>query len=168
MLRRLLVAIVIVGAGAIVAPAFAHQQKVAITRILFSERTGNIEVMHRFYLHDAEAAVGEIFGTQADILAKEETRLTFASYVTERFALADQTGEGIELGLVGFELEGAFFWIYQESEKPAGGVTGLEIRHGALRDLWPEQVNTVNIEGRGPLQTLTFSGDLNMLDVVFD
>ena len=35
----------------------AHEMKSAITKVLFNQRTGNIEVMHRFYVHDAEHAV---------------------------------------------------------------------------------------------------------------
>ncbi len=31
--------------------------------------------------------------------------------------------------------------------------------HGALRDLWPAQVNMVNVEGKGKVKTLTFSGE---------
>ena len=37
--------------------AVAHQQKIAITTVLFNPRTENIEIMHRFNLHDAEHAV---------------------------------------------------------------------------------------------------------------
>jgi len=167
MLRKLLWILFIAGAGAIAVPASAHQQKAAFTKILFSASTGNIEVMHRFDLHDAEAAVGKVFGTPADISASEETRLAFATYVTERFSLTDQIGAPIELGLVGFELEGSFFWIYQESEISAAAITGLNITYDALRDLWPEQVNTVNVEGRGPLQTVIFSGDEEIQTVDF-
>ena len=50
------------------APLSAHQQKEAITRVLFNPRTGNIEVMHRFLLHDAEHAVKELVDAKADIL----------------------------------------------------------------------------------------------------
>jgi hypothetical protein len=42
------------------------------------------------------------------------------------------------------------------------------IRHNALRDLWPSQINTINIEGKGDLQTLTFSDSVELLKVEFD
>ncbi len=41
--------------------AAAHQQKIAITTVLFNPRTQNIEIMHRFNLHDAEHAVKALF-----------------------------------------------------------------------------------------------------------
>ena len=41
--------------------ADAHKIKTAFSIILFNERTNNLEVVHRFYLHDAEEAVWELF-----------------------------------------------------------------------------------------------------------
>ena len=41
------------------------------------------------------------------------------------------------------------------------------IRHDALRDLWPTQVNTLNVEGNGPLKTLTFTDNVTLLEVEF-
>jgi hypothetical protein len=37
--------------------AFAHQQKAAETTVLFNKRSGQLEVSHRFYMHDTEHAV---------------------------------------------------------------------------------------------------------------
>lgn len=169
--RFLTFLIVMLIAGAILAPAsapaLAHEQKTAITKILFNPRTGNLEVSHRFLVHDAEHAVRVIFGKDADILAKEATQLTFAAYVTDRFKIAHPDGKEIILGLVGFELDGRFFWVYQETETPPK-LTGLIIKHGALRELWPSQTNTVNIEGKGSVKTATFEGSVELLIVEFN
>ena len=53
--------------------AVAHQQKIAITTVLFNPRTENIEIMHRFNLHDAEHAVKAMFKKTADILDDKDT-----------------------------------------------------------------------------------------------
>ena len=45
----------------IAAPSMAHQLKSSVTTVLFNQRTHNIELMHRFYLHDTEHAVGSLF-----------------------------------------------------------------------------------------------------------
>lgn len=145
----------------------AHQQKSAITKVLFNPRTENIEVMHRFYLHDAEHAVKEIFGSDADILGSEKTQAQFSRYVFERFAVTDQNDTALELKPVGFEIDGKFFWVYQESVQPAK-VEALKVSHQALRDLWPKQVNTVNFEGKGKIKTLTFDENVELLKVEFE
>ncbi|MEX1199041.1 MAG: DUF6702 family protein [Pseudohongiellaceae bacterium] len=136
----------------------AHQQKAAITQIQFNERSGSLEVMHRFYLHDAEHAVRRLLDPAADIIANEQTRQQFAEYVAGKFTLYREDGSPLPLRLLGQEADGQFFWVYQELpvDAPPARVTA---RHDALRDLWPEQVNTVNIQLDGTIRTLTFTGD---------
>ncbi|MAQ02218.1 MAG: hypothetical protein CL586_08950 [Alteromonadaceae bacterium] len=146
--------------------AVAHQQKIAITTVLFNPRTENIEIMHRFNLHDAEHAVKALFKKTADILDDKETQTQFARYVANRFVLFNAQNDSLPLNLVGFEVEGKHFWVYQETAQPPA-LQGLQIRHDALRDLWPEQVNTINVEGNGDLKTLTFTDSVELLEVHF-
>lgn len=147
--------------------AFAHQQKTAITTILFNPRTQNIEVMHRFNMHDAEHAVREIFDKKADIISSADTQKRFALYVGERFHLATQDGQLLNLASVGYEAEGKFFWVYQETSQ-ISDLDSLLVQHDALRDLWPSQTNTVNIEGNGKIKTLTFTENIELLKVEFE
>ncbi|MDO6711182.1 hypothetical protein Q4567_10650 [Aliiglaciecola sp. 2_MG-2023] len=155
--------------GALLLTAFslsAHQQKTSISTVLFNPRTENIEIMHRFRVHDAEHAVKEIFGKDADILDSEKTQNEFSDYVSKRFYLFDSQQKALPLKVVGHEIEGKFFWVYQETTQPAK-LENLSIRHDALRDLWPQQVNTINVEGKGELQTLTFADSVELLKVSF-
>ncbi|QHJ12416.1 hypothetical protein FX988_02673 [Paraglaciecola mesophila] len=146
---------------------FAHQQKTAISTILFNPRTENIEVMHRFNLHDAEHAVRHIFGKNADIIGSTKTQRQFSEYVSKRFAMSQENGQAILLKSAGFEIDGKFFWVYQETAEPEQ-LDNLVISHNALRDLWPSQINTINVEGKGDLQTLTFEDSIELLKVEFD
>jgi hypothetical protein len=146
--------------------AGAHQQKTAISTVLFNPRTENIEIMHRFSVHDAEHAVKQILSKDADIIGSKITQDQFSEYVNHRFNLFDGDNTSLPLKLVGYELDGKFFWVYQETQQPTK-LTDLIIRHDALRDLWPSQVNTINVEGKGNLQTLTFSESVELLKVSF-
>jgi hypothetical protein len=146
--------------------ASAHQQKAAISTVLFNPRTQNIEIAHRFDIHDAEHAVKEIFGKDADILDSTITQQQFSDYVQQRFFLYTAGKEKLDLKLVGHEVEGKFFWVYQETAVPPT-LQNMVVRNDALRDIWPLQVNTINIEGRGDLQTLTFSDSVTLLEVNF-
>ncbi|MBO6504946.1 MAG: hypothetical protein JJ850_16870 [Kordiimonadaceae bacterium] len=160
----LLATAILMGASA---PTIAHQQKAAITKVLFNPRTGNIEVMHRFYLHDAEHAVRQIFGKSADIISSTETQSLFADYVSERFAMTDDGVTPLPLTPVGFEIERRFFWVYQETPVREG-IEELTFRHDALRDLWPEQINTINVEGLGDIRTATLEGSVEVASVTLD
>jgi len=145
----------------------AHQQKSAISTVLFNPRTENIEIMHRFRVHDAEHAVKEILGKDADIIDSKKTQEQFGEYVNQRFSLFDSDEQPLPLKMVGVELDGKFFWVYQETTQPTK-IDNMTIRHDALRDLWPEQVNTINVEGKGKLQTLTFTDSVELLKLTFE
>ncbi|UTW55840.1 DUF6702 family protein [Kordiimonas sp. SCSIO 12610] len=167
MIRIFLIGLIAV-AGALWAPVSlnAHELKTALSTVLFNARTGNIEIVHRFNIHDAEHAVREVFGKGADIISSAETQDTFANYVVERFSLLRDNGDPVGLEYLGFEIEGKFFWVYQEA--PSFEAPQLIMANNALREIWPDQINTVNIEGRGDIQTLTFSGNTEYLSVDFN
>lgn len=136
------------------APLHAHQQKAAFTQVLLNERTGLLEVAHRFWLHDAEHAVQLLFDRHADIIDDAKTQQRFAEYVTARFAIKESNGQPLALHFVGVEIDRSFIWVYQESLPPTS--KRLTLSHQALLDIWNGQENMVNVEGMGELQTVFF------------
>jgi hypothetical protein len=146
--------------------AWSHQQKAAISSVMFNERTNNIEVVHRFSLHDAEHAVKRVINRDADIYASKQTQTNFADYVTQHFSIEQGSGEPITLSQIGFELEGKFFWVYQEAPIPEH-IQEWQITNKALHEIWPEQMNTVNIEWNGKISTLTLNRQQASGAVVF-
>ncbi|WP_397472786.1 DUF6702 family protein [Rheinheimera sp.] len=146
--------------------ALAHEMKTALTRVLFNTRSGNLEVMHRFYVHDAEHGVKELFDKSADLLNSEQTQQTFSQYVSEHFALQTLGGEVLPLTLLGGQLDGRFFWVYQEMPLP-DELQGLRIKQDALQAIWPSQINVVNVEGRGRIQSLTFDNQTTWQQLQF-
>src|SRR5690606_15838932 len=100
-MRRLLALLLLAGVCGQLA---AHEMKTALTKVLFNQRSGNIEVMHRFYVHDAEHGVKQLFDKSADLLNSEQTQQTFSGYVSEHFALTTLSGDVINLTLVGGQL----------------------------------------------------------------
>ncbi|WP_417458584.1 DUF6702 family protein [Kordiimonas sp.] len=142
----------------------AHSRKAAITRVVLNERTGVIEVMHRFSLHDAEHAAPLMWPEEDTATMRADVWQTaFASYVAERFSLRYLGGEAVPLTLVGQEVEGEFLWVYQEA--PLGDGLAFEVTHRALRDIWPTQANMVNFEFRGVVRTVTFTGEVVVMPV---
>ncbi len=157
--RGLIVAFVLAtagAAGAFLGAAHAHQQRVALTTVLFNERTGNLEVMHKVFVHDAEHAAEEMWG-HADIVSDAARQKRFADYVRARFTLEDADGRPIELTPVGHEIEGPYFWVYHEAPRPAAATT-LTVDDQILRDFWDDQSNLVNVERGDFLGSLTFEG----------
>ena len=157
----------------VMAPVQAHQQKLGVTTISHNPRSQNLEVVHRLYIHDAEHAVKTLFSGDADILKQSTTQKQFAQYVTERFGMYT-SAHALPLTLVGYEVDGQFFYVYQETPMPSDLVE-LDIRHEVLLDVWPQQSNLVNLEGLGtvdrlnapnkPVRSLQFSDKRTLLSI---
>ena len=147
--------------------AHAHQQKAAESTVLFNKRSGHLEIMHRFYMHDTEHAVQVLFDKHADIINSKKTQQQFADYVAKQFFVRKLDDSTLSLKNVGYEVEGKFFWVYQEATLSTE-LTGLKLYNGALRDLWPTQINMVNIEGKGKVRTLNFRDNEDWLTVKFE
>ena len=146
----------------------AHQQKTAVTRILFNTNTDNIEVIHRFFVHDAEHAATEVFGQRQTLMESAESRELFSNYVMNRFAIEATFANGehrqLALQYVGEEIDGQFLWVYQEIQQVTD-ISALTIVNMALRDVWPDQSNLVNIELENKTLSLTFDGAREMLTI---
>lgn len=139
-------------------PAYAHQAKAALTEILFNTRSGNLEVAHRFILHDAEHAARLLFDKSADVIQSDKARGIFARYVAGNFTLSVNSAPPLDLTLLGAELEGDFLWVYQEAPLPKEKPTSLTLNHTSLTELWSSQMNTVNVSFLGKVHTATFVG----------
>ena len=148
--------IVLIATIFLAAPVRAHQLQVAISTVKFITRNNTIEIIHRFYSHDVEHALSSLTGHRVDIFQDEEARQAFGEYVSEHFQLSGQGETELPLSLVGVELEGDFIWVYQETPIP-GQLSELTISDSALLGVTPGQVNTVNVECNGELNTLVFS-----------
>lgn len=144
-------------------PALGHRLNAALTTIEVNERRERLEIVHRFYVHDAEQALPLLLDRGADggsdLYDDPAARLRFALYVHEAFRLS-ANGTALPLDLLGAEIEGEHLWIYQIGPVPAADATTLRVHQPALQELWPDQVNQVNVRLRGPVRTLEFrAGD---------
>ncbi len=144
----------------------AHQKKEAVTRVIFNERTGSIEIIHRFSIHDAEHASKKLFGTSTDILGNTFSQKNFADYVRSNFNLKRLSGQVLPLSNVGFEIAGPYLWVYQETALDED-FDGFYIKHGALTEVWPAQTNLVNIERNKEVHSLLFKGSIKEQKISF-
>lgn len=126
------------------ASLLAHQQKEAYTNIMLNSRSGMLEISHRFYLHDAEHALQIATGENADIIANPDSQQRFADYLLSHFSLKIRDRIAM-LKAVGFEVEGKYFWVYQETELPTE-LESMKVKMTALQEVWRSHVNHVNLQ----------------------
>lgn len=145
----------------IAALSFADRQPGSLSTIKTNPSSGNIEIIHRLHNHDAELGVMATVGDRTLTLDQLAGRAQLALYVEERFLMAklngDNIGAPLELQLIGAEVDGEFVLVYQEftGELPAR----FAVRNDILRDVFPEQINHVNIAIGGEVRSLIFRGD---------
>ncbi|AZG74917.1 DUF6702 family protein [Shewanella livingstonensis] len=125
--------------------ATAHQQKEAYTSIVFNQRSGMLEIQHRFYLHDAEHAAQRVIDKNADLIGDPVSREAFAYYAISTFSMQNKQQQPLTLSYVGTELQGKYLWVYQETPISVD-MEGFYLKMTALQELWSEQTNHINVE----------------------
>ncbi|MEM6915331.1 MAG: DUF6702 family protein [Verrucomicrobiota bacterium] len=137
--------------------AQAHEQKTALTDLLFNERTGNLEIAHRISIHDAEHVLRRLGQKSEDLIHSEEAQSRFAEYVTNEFLLKRKDGTTFDLLLVGQEIEGGHLWVYQEIAIAELDEGSFAIHNSILHDEVKDQVNTVNVRSHSDVTTFIFT-----------
>lgn len=157
LIRWLLMLLVSVSALSI-EPAMAHQQKETYSTLSFNTRSKSLEIVHRFYVHDAEHALGQMLGKKVDLIKDKKAQQAFGTYIDQHFQLKTLSAkQPLKIHFIGQEVEGRYLWVYQEvpqftRQETLHGQThlpkphGLKIKMNALQELWRRQVNQINIE----------------------
>jgi len=141
--------------------ANGHRMPGSLSTIKRNTETGSIEVIHRLHNHDAELGVVTVSGDRSQTLDQLVGRARLALYVEEKFSLAnvtdDAVGAPLDLTLIGAELDGEFVLVFQElaGELPPA----VAVRNDILRDVFPSQVNHVNIATGDTVRSLTFADE---------
>jgi len=135
--------------------AVGHQLKTALTEISLNQNSNELEVSHRFYLHDAEQAVKILLDPNADLLGNTDTGALFSEYVSSHFSLTIDDGSAHTLAILGHENDGKYFWVYQTLPIQAA-LHKLAVSHSSLQEIWPSQINLINVELGGVVKSLTF------------
>jgi hypothetical protein len=151
--RRRLLLPVLLAVLAATGPAGAHEIRIALTTVEPNPRSGLVEVMHRFWVHDAEHATQLLGGMTGDIVDDVALQRLFSRYVAQRFTLADADREPLALELVGAEVDGDFLWVYEQM--PIDRFDAIRaVAHSSLQDVWTDQVNQVNVRRGDAVRTL--------------
>ena len=139
------------------AAAHAHRYHAGITDMSFNARTGSIEVVHTYMLHDVEALLSNLYQRQFDLQDPEDEAI-LRKYLEQRFYLLAPDQTRLPLRWVGVTVNTQSVIIYQEAEgTPFDKIAA--IHDDVLIDFLPDQVNTVNIAPDGVLRSLTFQRD---------
>ena len=145
--------------------ALAHRMPGSLSTIKTNAETGIIEIIHRLHIHDAELGMVVLTGERDLTLDQLDGRARLALYVEEQFSIAPvvdgEIGSRLPLELIGAELDGDFVLVYQQYDGtlPAD----IAISDTILSDVFPGQVNHVNVATGDEIRSLIFSEDAGWL-----
>ncbi|KAF7764787.1 hypothetical protein PCIT_b0856 [Pseudoalteromonas citrea] len=140
----------------------AHQLKAALSTVVVNEASGELELTHRYYLHDVEHAVAHLFGDEVDIFSADQHK--FVKYVHAHIRLKQPNGQILPLRNIGARIKKPFFFVYQQSVLP-DNIAQLSMQNTVLRDVWCTQINMVNFKIQNVTRTLHFDGNDDWLSV---
>lgn len=135
--------------------AFAHRENQTHTSVIWNPKTGFLDVTHIYHIHDAETslAIAGILETPNLFSLKERARL--ALYTQKNFSLKTLDEDTLALSILGAEFEGKNVYVYQQLEL-SKAPDALIVSCALLRPLIPGQVNDVDVNLAGRIQSLRF------------
>ena len=139
---------------ALTVSAFAHREPGILTTIEWNNSIERTEIIHRIHTHDAELGVAMVDNLPLLSVGNTEGMARIALYVENHFSILSEESS-LDIELVGAELIGDYIFVYQEWIDPLS--TNIFIKNEILREIYPLQINQVNIISEGNIRTLTFT-----------
>lgn len=126
------------------------------------DRHGRFEITHRLHIHDAQFALNRVTGDPSASILDIEGQARLLLHVDAQFSMTVQDDAPMEIPfattLIGAEVDGDYLFLYRESV-PAPLPAALTVRDNTLRDVFPGQVNQVNVTVDGQTHSMMFLRD---------
>lgn len=146
-----------------VSPALAHRGHDALSVVTVAV-DGSITVSHRLEAHDIEPALAVIAPDAQANLDDPDAREALVAYVAANFQIATQDGPvALAVSAVDFGSDIVRIDFSGKARKP---VRRLKVGSQLLLDVYPRQVNQVNLRFGKTVRTLTFvDGREQLVDI---
>jgi len=150
-------------AAAALSPAAAHRGHDALTVVTVAAN-GSLTVSHRFEASDIEPALARIAPNAQPSLDDPEAVEALVAYLQRRFTVSSERGA---IALVPGKTDlGASEVRVSFTGNASRPFRRLTLRSDLLGDVYPNQVNQVNIRAGATTRTLALSaGDSAMIDI---
>lgn len=143
---------------ALYANAFAHKQRLSLTRIDWNESDKTLDVTHSFHIHEAENTLYGAGLIRYPDLTKLKTRARLALYTSEHFSLSLDGSKTLSLDIIGAEIDGQSVYVYQQVPLEAPPKR-LIVSNSIFRALARDQINNVDVNINGEIKSLQFKGN---------
>ena len=139
---------------ALVAPA-AHAHPIHTTLTVVTTDATGISLNIRAFADDFSATVAKFAGKRAPA-DSSASAADVLRYIRAQFVVKDAAGALVELQPCGVRRTAELYWLCFKAVLPRG-VSGTLVRNQMLTELHSDQVNIVQVEGKGARKTLLFT-----------
>jgi hypothetical protein len=139
--------------------AWAHAYHASIMELRYNPQKLQLEVALKLFSDDFEKAlsVGQSGSISLDKSPKAQVDALVLQLVRRSIEFSSKPGEVLPLTLVGIQHENDAHWVYFTA-KLARPVQGITLRDKLFLDVFPDQMNIINLEVSGKKQSFLFRG----------
>lgn len=154
-MKQIIYSLVLLLAVLAARPARAHDYHASITDINYNPRTQSLEVAVKVFMDDLENALSRRAGAKVVYSsASEEVKEQLAAYLNATLAFELEKGKPLKSRLLGSEEDADVVWVYLEVPVQKANLTQLYIKNAILTDLFPDQMNIVNLNYEGRTESV--------------
>ncbi|HYW52031.1 MAG TPA: DUF6702 family protein [Gemmatimonadaceae bacterium] len=152
MRTRLLTALL----GVLVTPSLLNAHAIHTTMTIVTTSTGAVTINIRTFADDFSTVVARQAGKPAP--ADSSAPLPDVQrYVSTHFSIRDGAGKPVTLESCGVRRAGELYWLCFRGALPSNAVRGAKLHNQMLTELHADQVNIVQVDGRGARRTVLFT-----------
>lgn len=133
----------------------AHALKLSVTEAVFNRDTGRLELAVRLFADDFEEALTKEAGRRVPVDKPELLNPAADAYLRKHLRVTSADGEARQLVWSGVEVTATHVWLYADVALP-GGVVGATFAVTFMHDLYPDQLNSLQLRDGDFKQALIF------------
>ncbi|SHI59172.1 hypothetical protein SAMN02745146_1121 [Hymenobacter daecheongensis DSM 21074] len=153
-MRRLILLLLLLAAGL---AAAAHTYHASIMEVRYNAPKQQLEVALKVFTDDFEKALSVDQPKPISLTETPKAQVTplLTALLSRSISFGTKPGEALPIRLIGFQKESDAHWVYF-SVKLAKPIKGIYLRHRLLLDIFPDEMNIVNVEANGRKQSALF------------
>ena len=132
-----------------------HPLHLSISELELSTKNGNLEISHRVFIDDLEAALKERSGLTIDLSKPKDPALAqqlVGDYLLQHFRL-QINGKAVQPQYLGYEIEDEAIWAYMEVPK-VRKLSTLTVQNTLFFKRFTDQINIINVKVGDQLKSL--------------
>ncbi len=139
--------------------AHAHDFHTSITDIKYNPRTQSLEVAVKVFTDDLENVLSRKNKVKVTYSNSEKVNTYLSAYLQNTLSFETTKGKPLKYKLVGSEEESDAVWIYVEVPVSTPNLQQLYVKNAVLTDLFEDQMNIVNINYKGKIESMLLQKD---------